>query len=290
MARKPRIHYEGALYHVIGRGNNREYVFEKDEDKKVYLETLLRYKEKYNFKLYAYCIMDNHVHLLIEVDKIPLSKIMQGIQQVFTMKYNKKYNRTGHVFEQRYKAILLDKDEYLFNLVRYIHQNPMRAGIDKRLNYEWSSHKIYLKLKETKLVDYKYVLSILSEDIKKAVKEYAELMEKEIDIDIDKIKGKEQDKGEKQIKQCKHEEVKEFKIDYIIEKICKYYKIEIQELSKKTRKQKIVGARKTFILLSKKHSDISNKEIAQKLNLAESTVSNILSDEKNKDLIEIIKL
>lgn len=80
MARKQRVHYEGALYHVICRGNNREYVFGKEEDKKIYLETVIRYKKKYNFKLYAYCIMGNHVHLLIEVDKVPLSKIMQGIQ------------------------------------------------------------------------------------------------------------------------------------------------------------------------------------------------------------------
>nr|WP_286170372.1 transposase [Halocella sp. SP3-1] len=73
---------------------------------------------------------------MVEINKTPLSKMMQGIQQVFTMKYNKKYNRTGHVFEQRYKAMLCNKDKYLFNLLRYIHQNPVRAGIEEKLNYK----------------------------------------------------------------------------------------------------------------------------------------------------------
>lgn len=288
MARKPRIHYEGALYHVISRGNNKEFIFSKDEDKNIYLQTILRYKEKYDFKLYAYCIMDNHAHMLIEVGEVPLSKIMQCIQQVFTMKYNKKYNRTGHVFEQRYKAILCNKDEYLLNLVRYIHQNPVRSGIKEKLNYAWSSHSIYIAMKENKLVDYKYILSILSKDKSKAIKEYAELMEEK--IDLERIKDGELDKEIEQVKEHKKKEIKKFDHNYLIQKVCQHYKVETNELFKKTRKQKIVNARKAYILLSKKYSNISNKDLAQELNLAESTVSNILSDEKNKMLIEIIKL
>ncbi|MTI58466.1 MAG: transposase [Firmicutes bacterium] len=273
MARKPRIHYEGALYHVIVRGNNREYIFDKDEDKEIYLQTVIRYKEKYNFKLYAYCLMDNHAHFLVEINKTPLSKMMQGIQQVFTMKYNKKYNRTGHVFEQRYKAMLCNKDKYLFNLLRYIHQNPVRAGIEEKLNYKWSSHRNYIEMKETGLVDYKYILSFLSKDANKAIKSYAELMEEE--IDIKEIKEQELDKGMKHVREHIHQETKKFEHNYIKRKICDYYEIEPNKLSKKTRKQKIVNARKAFILLLKEHSDISNKTLAQELNLAESTISTI---------------
>lgn len=288
MPRKPRIHYEGALYHVISRGNNKDYIFSKDEDKNIYLKTILRYKEKYDFKLYAYCIMDDHAHMLIEVNKVSLSKIMQCIQQVFTMKYNKKYNRTGHVFEQRYKAILCNKDEYLLNLVRYIHQNPVRSGIKEKLNYAWSSHSIYIAMKENKLVDYKYILSILSKDKSKAIKEYAELMQEK--IDLERIKDGELDKEIEQVKKHRQKKTKKFDHNYLIQKVCEYYKVEVNELSKKTRKQKIVNARKAYILLSKKYSNINNKDLAQELNLAEPTVSNILSGEKNKMLIEIIKL
>jgi REP element-mobilizing transposase RayT len=106
MARKPRIHYDGALYHVLVRGNNRSHIFRNKEDKENYKKIVLKYKKRYHFKLYAYCIMDNHAHLLIKVTDIPLSKIMQGILQVFTQKYNRINNTTGHVFEQRYKALL----------------------------------------------------------------------------------------------------------------------------------------------------------------------------------------
>ncbi len=106
MPRKPRVYYDGALYHVMVRGNNGEKVFESEKEKQEYTNIIKGYKDRYHFKIYAYCIMDNHAHLLIEVGKIPLSKIMQGIQQVFTQRYNKRHSRTGHIFQQRYKSIL----------------------------------------------------------------------------------------------------------------------------------------------------------------------------------------
>jgi len=176
MARKPRVEYPGALYHVMCRGNNGEYVLNKDEDKLIYLELVRKYKERYGFKLYSYCIMNNHVHLLIEMETVELSKIMQGIQQSFTQRYNKKYNRTGHVFQQRYKAVLCDKDNYLLQLIKYIHYNPVEAGIEAGLNYQWSSHNNYLKFKNDDLVEIDFVLGMFSEDYKKAHRLYEEFM------------------------------------------------------------------------------------------------------------------
>ena len=127
MARKPRIEYPGAFYHVMCRGNNGEHILHNDEDKKFYLYLIQKYKERYCFRIFAYCIMDNHVHMLIQTGDVPLSKIMQGIQQSFTQGYNSKYCRTGHVFQQRYKAILVDGDSYLLQLIKYIHYNPVEA-------------------------------------------------------------------------------------------------------------------------------------------------------------------
>ncbi|MDD4834648.1 MAG: transposase [Lutispora sp.] len=176
MARKPRVEYPGALYHVMCRGNNGEYVLNKDEDKLIYLELVRKYKERYGFKLYSYCIMNNHVHLLIEMETVELSKIMQGIQQSFTQRYNKKYNRTGHVFQQRYKAVLCDKDNYLLQLIKYIHYNPVEAGIEAGLNYQWSSHNNYLKFKNDGLVEIDFVLGMFREDYKKAHRLYEEFM------------------------------------------------------------------------------------------------------------------
>ena len=175
MSRKPRIHYEGALYHVIARGNNREYIFKNEIDKEEYLKKVTKYIDKYNGKLYAYVIMDNHCHLLIEVSDIPLSKIMQLIQQTYTSWYNRNYKRSGHVFEQRYKSILCDKDSYLLSLIRYIHQNPVRAKI-AGINYKYSSHKEYIRgINNVCLVE--EILSMFSLNKKKAIESYIEFMD-----------------------------------------------------------------------------------------------------------------
>jgi len=125
MARKPRIHYQDAFYHVIVRGNNRAYIFKSKDNKEEYKKIVSKYKKRYRFKLYAYCIMDNHAHLLIEVANIPLSKIMQGIQQIFTQYYNRRNRSTGQVFGQRYKSHLCDRDEYLLPLIIKLGTHPI---------------------------------------------------------------------------------------------------------------------------------------------------------------------
>ena len=190
MARKPRVHYEGALYHVICRGNNREWIFKEKTEKTKYLEIIKHYKKKLQFKLYAYCIMDNHVHLLIEVNHIPLSKIMQGIQQVFTQHYNKKYQRTGHVFEQRYKAIHCDKDQYLLGLINYIHMNPVRANMEVGINYQWSSHLAYINGDKIGLLDTVFPLSLFEGNLNQQRKRYLDFMSIE-DMLIKEMKPRE---------------------------------------------------------------------------------------------------
>ncbi len=131
MARKPRIEFHGAFYHVITRGNQRQKIFKDKQDYIRYLAILSDYKERYKYFLYAYVLMNNHVHLLIQTQETPLSKILQGINQRYTIYFNRKYKTIGHLFQGRYKAILCDKDEYLLTLVKYIHNNPVRAGITK---------------------------------------------------------------------------------------------------------------------------------------------------------------
>src|SRR4030043_2258655 len=129
MARKPRIEYEGTFYHIITRGNQRQRVFKRDDDFQKYISLISFYKVRYKYALYAYVLMSNHVHLLIETRENPLSKILQGINQSYTMYFNRKYGTVGHLFQGRYKAILCDKDAYLLTLIKYIHLNPVRAGM-----------------------------------------------------------------------------------------------------------------------------------------------------------------
>lgn len=174
MARKPRIEFAGAFYHVITRGNQRQRVFKDPGDYQRYLKILVDYKDRYDFGLYAYVLMSNHVHLLIETKEVVLSRILQGVNQSYTMYFNKKYDTVGHLFQGRYKAILCDKDAYLLSLVKYIHLNPIRVRVVRALEaYPWSSHHIYIAGSDGNgLVDVEKVLGMFSEDRGRARRAY----------------------------------------------------------------------------------------------------------------------
>ncbi|MDD4171951.1 MAG: transposase [Syntrophomonas sp.] len=177
MGRKPRIEFKGAIYHVIKRGNNRDYIFQKREDK----ESLLRYiaytKEDGGFNLWGYVIMDNHYHLIIQTKDKPLNKIMQTINNRFSKDYNKRHNRSDHVFGGRYKGILVLDDKYLFALLRYIHHNPVRAKICKKIaQYKWSSDHYYRK-NINGLVSVDKILNMFSDDRRIALEEYVRFMD-----------------------------------------------------------------------------------------------------------------
>jgi len=159
MARRPRIHFPNALYHVIARGNQRQDIFLDEQDYQRYLSYLSEYKSRHQFHLYAYALMRNHVHLLLEVEVTPLSKIMQGLQFRYTRYCNRRYGNVGHLFQGRYKAILCDKDAYLLELVRYIHLNPIRSHLVGDLaGYRWVGHHNYIGRVKDDLIDADFVL------------------------------------------------------------------------------------------------------------------------------------
>lgn len=180
MARPPRIEFPGAFYHVIVRGNQKQNIFLDDEDRSEYLDRLRHYKEERGFVLYAYVLMSNHVHLLIETQKTPLSKIMQLLNFTYTRHFNRRYGQTGHLFQGRYKSLLCDRDEYLLGLVRYIHLNPVRAGVVTFPHeYPWSSHRAYLG-KGDAMVDIDGVLRLFSEEAPAARKRYREFVDEAV--------------------------------------------------------------------------------------------------------------
>jgi putative transposase len=144
------------------RGNQRQKTFTAESDYQAYIERLARYRKKYDYVLHAYCLMPNHVHLLVESSEQPLAKFMQGLQQSYSQYFNLKHRKTGHVFEGRYKAIICQKDEYLLELIRYIHLNPVRAGMVRSPErYRYSGHHAYLQGKATETIDPATVLSML---------------------------------------------------------------------------------------------------------------------------------
>ena len=127
MVRKTRIHYFGAVYHVILRGNGGQDIFYSQEDRyRLYL-LLQEGIERFGHRIHAFCLMTNHLHIVVQVGDIALSKIFQNVSFRYTRYINKKQNRIGHLFQGRYKALLIDADTYLLELVRYIHNNPLRG-------------------------------------------------------------------------------------------------------------------------------------------------------------------
>jgi len=145
MARPLRITYPGAFYHVTSRGNERKAVFKSNRDREKFLEYLESATWRYNAVIHVYCLMDNHYHLLVETPLGNLPEIMRHINGAYTTYFNIKRTRSGHLFQGRYKAILVDVDEYAKELSRYIHLNPVRAGMRPRPEeYRWSSFRSYI--------------------------------------------------------------------------------------------------------------------------------------------------
>jgi len=142
MARPLRIEYPGAIYHITSRGNARQPIFRDDKDREVLLEILGVVVVRYNWLCHAYCLMNNHYHLLIETPEGNLSQGMRQLNGIYTQRFNRKHTMVGHVFQGRFKAVLVDKENYLLELCRYVVLNPVRAGIVKFPGkYKWSSYR-----------------------------------------------------------------------------------------------------------------------------------------------------
>ncbi len=142
MARPLRIEFPGALYHLTARGNQREDIYLDDEDRELFLALLGAVCERFNWVGYAYCLMDNHYHLVMETPDGNLSRGMRQLNGVYTQRFNARHERVGHVFQGRYKAILVERESYLLELCRYVVLNPVRAGMVRHAGqWRWSSYR-----------------------------------------------------------------------------------------------------------------------------------------------------
>ncbi len=154
MPRHPRVHAEGVLYHVMARGNDGQKIFLGQNDCQAFLEALGVVRKRYPFYLYAYVLMSNHFHLLLEVQRSPTARILQSLLTGYVRRFNRSHRHKGHLFQGRYQAIVCDRESYLLELVRYIHLNPVRAGMVKRPGeWPWSGHGEYLGKDKRGLID-----------------------------------------------------------------------------------------------------------------------------------------
>ena len=211
MPRFPRNYIKTTAFHVITQGINRSYIFENPEDIKYYIKVMYKLNEQCKIKILAYCIMNNHAHILIETDKINnLSKYMQRLNTIYAKYYNKKYNRVGYVFRDRYKSEGIYGEKHLYNCIKYIYDNPVKAGICKRPEeYLYSNYRridkqpkenyVFMDIDEDKAKCEKFIEEFLIEnniildDLKKdkiKLKELITILKTEYNISLRKISEK----------------------------------------------------------------------------------------------------
>lgn len=187
MPRQARKKSESGIYHIMLRGINKQEIFEDEEDFQKFLQVLKDCKTISEFKLYGYCLMGNHIHLLIHFQKEPIEMVLKRIGSRFVYWYNYKYRRTGHLFQDRYKSEPVEDDSYFLTVLRYIHQNPVKAGICNKISdYRFSSFSEYSRGDSQGIVDIDFALNIVD---RQQLLKYFEEISSDICLDItDNIK------------------------------------------------------------------------------------------------------
>jgi putative transposase len=187
MSRPLRIQYPGAFYHVTSRGNEQKAIFKSQKDREKFLEYLESAVVRYGAVIHVWCLMDNHYHLLVETPEGNLSQIMRHLNGAYTTYFNVKRKRAGHLFQGRYKAILVEADQYAAELSRYIHLNPVKAGIvDKPEGYVWSSYRNYIgRAKTTAWLETQFILSSFGSRITAAETKYRQFVEEKLEKPFD---------------------------------------------------------------------------------------------------------
>ena len=195
MARPIRIEYPGAVYHITSRGNAQQAIYNSDADRYQFLSLLDKACQRYHWSVYAYCLMDNHYHLMVETREASLSKGMRHINCVYTQWFNqtRKQRHSGHLFQGRFKAILVDKESYLLELSRYIVLNPIRVTmVDAPIDYPWSSYRATVGYYDNgEWLDVDWILRQFGKQRKRAIEKYKTFVQEGIgeESPLKKVQG-----------------------------------------------------------------------------------------------------
>ena len=287
MARKPRIHIPGGLYHVILRGNAGNAIFNEDQDYNRLCLLIQIGIERYSHRIHAFCFMTNHIHFAIQVAHIPLSKIMHNLAFRYTQWINKRNNSAGHIFQGRYKAILVDAENYLLELVRYIHLNPVRAKlVTFPHEYKWSSHNVYLGMERLSWLHTDWVLSHFGDDYSVARDRYQEFVTDEIgqaygkQLQVGRVDSRvlgDDDFLEKAQEQDRRtDNKKKPQLHGIVSRVCLEYKVREDDLKGKSRNRELVYARGLVGYIASELGTASLKEVAELFKRDPSALSKLV--------------
>lgn len=288
MARKPRLHYPGAYYHVMLRGNGGMQIFYDQDDREKFYDLLEETVVRFEYRIHAFCLMTNHVHFVIQVGESSLSKIIQNISFRYTRYINNKMERIGHLFQGRYKAQHVNADNYLLQLIRYIHLNPLRADMVVNLHdYPWSSHLAYLGRAKISWLTKQSVFNLLTQNKRRAIADYLQFILNQSDELVENFPLSIQKSfpeicdDQFMLKLSHLQRIEEFKINLTLTKlvvlICEYYAIDEVELHDKSRRQLTSKIRLITAMLAAEFKLANLTEIAAYFNRDVSTFSRGLS-------------
>ena len=273
MPRKPRLHYPGAAYHVMLRGNGGQDIFMDDGDRTRFFLLLQESVERFDYRIHAFCLMSNHLHLALQVGHIPLSRIMQNIGFRYTQFVNRTYRRSGHLFQGRYKALLIDADSYLLELIRYIHLNPVRVGMTSvPESYPWSSHASYLSLvPRPPWLTVEWALAQFAAKKLTAIRRYGKFVEEGLELGHQKkfhcgtYEGRALGDDrfvEKVLLETEEVRPVDLQLDQIIESICVVYHLTRTELRAQGKEQPAAEARAVAAHCARKWPSVKLSEMA----------------------------
>lgn len=184
MARPLRLEYSGAVYHITSRGNARADIFCDDADREIFLRVLAAVVERQAWRVYAYCLMGNHYHLLLETPEPNLSRGMRQLNGIYTQRINRRHGRVGHLLQGRFKSIIVERERYLLELSRYIALNPVRAGFTRRAGaWRWSSYRATAGMQEVpSWLEVGSILARFSADVRAAQRSYQKFVTEGLDL------------------------------------------------------------------------------------------------------------
>jgi len=283
MPRKPRIHIAGSFYHVIVRGNAGDPLFLEDTHRHHFYTLLQEGSARFQYRVHAFCLMTNHVHLLLQVADIPLSRLMQNLMLRYSTWFNRKRQRIGHLFQGRYKAILIDADTYLLELVRYIHLNPVRAKmVSLPDEYPWSGHRAFLGKEVQPWHCTDYVLSLFDSNFTKASKKYGNFVYDGLtegtrpEFGMGTHEGRllgDDSFADEALLQAEEKLTSRVTVDAVISEVCRRFGISEAELTATGKARPASEARAIAAFLTRELAHLSLTELAKKMGRDVSAIS-----------------
>jgi REP element-mobilizing transposase RayT len=281
--RKPRLHVPGGCYHVTLRGNHQQDIFFCDDDCRLLAYYVAVARQQVGARIHAYCWMTNHIHVLIQVGEIPLGAFMQRIATRYARAVQSRVPTTGHLFQNRYHALLVDVDRYFLALLRYIHLNPVRGGmVTNPTDHPWSSHRAYLGLADEPWLTTDFGLGLFGDDVARARQRYREFVSRAGSVVGDQLPrcplhGEPRVLGD-------HEFLRRMistasratavgSLDDIAQAVCSEFAVSLAELRSKSRRRTLSRARGQFTARALASGVATLSEVARHLNRSSSALA-----------------